>query len=497
MKQALPVLTSPTTSRAGACGSRCHTHAVDHEQTRRLEELRRELGEIVARGRTAQAAARGNGTPAPAPSDELTLSRHEALPLVPELTHRLVDDKYVWVGVRQGTVAVLSSADHELMLRLRAGVPPSRVQDALGETLGLSEADAWGRLSDLLGRLAASGLIQGIQGHHEHKAATPERFARFHLTQACQLQCTHCYADSSPYVDRSGELSTERWRRLAIDFAANGGEQVLFTGGEALIHRGCLELMRTCKENGLYVTLFTNGILVARHAREIHKWADKVQVSLDGPNAETNDEIRGRGMFQKILRAIDLLLEQGTPTRIGMTVAPSRWETWRAEFSRIAERYARYPHVEFKLSYGIMQYGRGTSIDASAPNDRETIDWFIDRVNGHEGPKVTRFRSGCGYGEQLVVGPTGTVYPCHLLDAPVCHIDDYPVPEIISVLRGLIGQVDVDHVEGCNTCEIRYLCGGGCRVLGSRQTGSRLVTTCTPADKLQKYRNLVRGFSIH
>ena len=94
-----------------------------------------------------------------------------------------------------------------------------------------------------------------------------------------------------------------------------------------------------------------------------------------------------------------------------------------------------------------------------------------------------------------MVGPDGTVYPCHLLDGPICHIDDHPLPEIIALLRGLIYQTDVDHIEGCSTCEIRYLCGGSCRVIGSHKTGSRLVTDCTPKDKAQKYSNLARAFA--
>lgn len=488
MRAQLPILESAEHPQSAACGS-----AGRLADPSRMDELRRELLALAERGRKVGPRLRRTIDSAM----NITLSLDAALPLVNELTDRDIDTRHVWVGVREGTVAVLDDDEHAVASRLRCRATPSQVRDELVVTGGLGTDEAWSRVSAVISRLAAAGMVEGLHGFHEYRPPTPERFARFHLTKACQLECEHCYADSSPYVDRTGELPTARWLRIVDEFAANGGEQVLFTGGEALIHRGCLDVMEACKTRGLYVTLFTNGILVPRHSARIHALADKVQVSLDGPDAETNDAVRGAGTFRKIIRALDVLAQQGTPTRIGMTVVPAYWDRWKARFLEIVERYGNQPHVEFKLSYGIMQYGRGSSIHAADLNDPDEIDRFLNRVNGHDGPKVTRVRSGCGYGEQLVIGPSGEVYPCHLLDAPICHVDDAPVADIIDTLRGLVHQVDVDHVEGCSSCEIRYLCGGGCRVLDSRKTGSRLITTCTPADKLQKYRNLVRTFAVH
>lgn len=493
-KTALPIVQSQPT-KAGSCGSGCGC-SKDSEAERRFEALRQEMRHLVARARQEGASFPTERTVAATEAMEARFSLDEPLPLVSELSHRAVDGKHVWVGVREGVFVVLDDSGHEVFQHLKNGETPRRVRAHFASVRGISEPEAWAGISDVLGQIAMAGLLRGIQGYTERKYPTPQRFSRLHLTKACQLECTHCYADSSPFVDRSGEISTERWARLILDFAAHGGTQMLFTGGEALMHKGCIELMRLARENGVYVTLFTNGILVPQYARAIGEAADKVQVSLDGPDAETNDEIRGKGMYPRILHAIDLLLEQGTPTRIGMTAAPARWETWKAGFLGLTQRWAHYPHAEFRLNYGIMSYGRGVLYDAPDDNDPYEIDDFVGRINGTDGLRMSRAKSGCGYCEQLVVGPEGHVYPCHLLDAPICHIDDQPYPEIISTLRALSRQIDVDHVEGCDTCEIRYLCGGTCRVLDSHQTGSRLITTCTPAEKAQKYSNLVRTYAV-
>ncbi|WP_404953011.1 radical SAM protein [Streptomyces sp. 147326] len=406
------------------------------------------------------------------------------MPFVSELHHEAVGDRHAWVGVKEAALAVLDEAQHEIMCRLVEGEAPGHVAASVG----------WEAVSGTISVVSASGLVSGLTGYRDRTRLGVTRFARLHLTRSCQLECVHCYADSSPRVDRSNELPTSRWMRFVRDFAAQGGERVLFTGGEALLHDGCLELMGNARDLGLHVTLFSNGIQVPRLADEIHAKVDQVQISLDGPDAGSNDVVRGKNTFNHVIRALDALAERGTETRVGMTIVPSAWAEWVEKFDRIRERYAGAPSVSFRLSYGVMAYGRGVEVDNTEIAPKHEVDAFLNAVNGDSPPQITRHTSGCGYGEQIVVAPDGSVHPCHLLDGAVCHLDDMALTDITRLLAGLARQVDVDHVEGCRTCEIRYLCGGSCRVLAGRATGSRLLTTCTPDKKRDKYRNLVASF---
>lgn len=447
-----------------------------------LDRLRAELSGVVSQVRLDPESAKHTFTGLS--EEEIVLSLSEALPLVSETHHCLVEDAHIWVAVREAGLTVLSDAQHGIMTQLRQGMPIAT----------LSKSYDWNCLSAVIGKLASAGFVNGLTGYREHAPQCPGRFARLHLTRACQLECSHCYADSSPQVDRRNELTTARWKVFLRDFARAGGERALFTGGEALMHNGCIELMYEAKQLGLHVVLFSNGLLVPRFAKEIHASVDKVQISLDGPTAQANDEVRGRNTFQHILRALDILAEQNTPTRIGMTAVPSHWSTWLDEFGTIASRYAGHQNVEFKLSYGVMPYGRGEHIDKTDVADRRAIKEFLHRVNKSYGMNITQYQSGCGYAEQITVGPDGTVYPCHLLDAPVCHIDDHSMDQIARILTGVAKAFDVDHLEGCEHCEIRYLCGGGCRVLAGRANGTRFSNTCTAERKLQKYRNFANSY---
>ncbi|WP_190158097.1 radical SAM/SPASM domain-containing protein [Streptomyces litmocidini] len=481
MLEQLPLLNVANTSGCGSCTSKARPRNIS------ALALQEEMRTLVQRAADQQAE---HVTLSAAPADsgpaEFTLALDEPVPLVHELHHEPVNGSHVWVGVQEAALAVADDAQHRLIVRLVAGESPRSVANDVG----------WSVASNVVSLLATSGLVRGLTGYRDRTPSGVTVFARLHLTQACQLECAHCYADSSPHVDRANELPTARWRRFIDDFAALGGKQVLFTGGEALMHSGCLELMAAAKEHRMKVTLFSNGLLIPKLAEQIHPLVDLVQISIDGPDAESHDEIRGRNSFKHAIAAVDRLAELGTPTRIGMTIVPATWPNWVQKFPQLRDRFAGAPNVVFKFTYGIMPHGRGSQIDPAGPASREEVSELLAAVNG-AAPQITRHMATCGYADQMVIGPDGSVYPCHLLDGKVCHIDDMPVRNIVDLVAGLATQIDVDHVEGCKTCEIRYLCGGTCRVRDSKNTGSRLITTCTPEDKNRIYAKMAGDFAQH
>lgn len=481
-------------SGASSCGKTPGMTPDAQLQETRLRALDEEFERITQAMDAPQAAARvaEHATPPP-PVEGARLSSKEPLPLVAERSHRVVEGRHLWVGVHEAALMVLSDEDNAVFERLDRG---DTVEDVTAFVMGASAAghdEAWTRVSRVISRAATAGFVKGLRGHTAYNAPKPNKFARFHVTQACQLECVHCYADSGPDVDRHRELPPERWRTLIGDFAAQGGQKVLFTGGEALVYKGCLDLLAFARECGLEVTLFSNGILVPRFINGIAKGATQVQISIDGPDAASNDAIRGLGSYAGAVRAIDALLDAGVKTSISTSVMNENWAAWKEGFTAFAGRYAG--RVELKVTYGVMQYGRGTRLqEVEVEDTRATADGYMKRFNGELGSRVTTIKAGCGYGEQLVVGPDGYVYPCHLLDAKLGHIDDAPLPQIIARLMGVSEVFDVDHIEGCNTCDIRYLCGGKCRVIEGRKIGTRMVTTCTPLEKEFKLRNLVRSY---
>ncbi len=423
------------------------------------------------------------------------LPQTSPLPLPGTLSHRLLDGIHLWIAVEEGAAIVLDDDEHALFLRLRDGRAPAAVAAELAAGGAEELAAGWARVNDLIGRLAVGGFLRGIEGYTDRWRPNPRRFMRLHLTQRCNLTCVHCYADSSPHVSGHDELPVERWHRLIDDFADAGGERVLFTGGEALVYPGCEDLLRHARARGLDVTLFSNGILVDRYLDVIRACVDHVQISIDGPDAETNDPIRGKHSFERARRAVDVLLDAGVHVRISMVVMEQNLEAMRTGFLPFARRWEG-KQVEFRLGYGVARHGRGEDLgDPLEIHDvRPVVDGLLEALEGPGGPRIARSTKGCGYAEQIVVAPDGSVHPCHLLDGAVTHIDRQPMAQLISHLVQTADDYDVDHTVGCNRCDIRNLCGGSCRVLNGKTTGNRRITSCTAFDKLHRLHNLAQTF---
>jgi radical SAM protein with 4Fe4S-binding SPASM domain len=460
------------------------------EGKRKLDEAtRNDLSGVSEANRLASPARRlDNG--------EYSIDRDVPLPLLGTLSHRWVSDAHLWIGVEEGTAIVLNDSDHELFLALRDGNSPADV--IASEDFFHPFEKSWDRVNALIGRLACAGFIRGIDGYTDHWEPSPGRFMRLHLTKLCNLSCVHCYADSSPHVSTDDELPPERWLRLIDDFADAGGERVLFTGGEALIYPGCERLLRRSHQRGLDVTLFSNGILIKRHLDVIRECVDQVQISIDGPDAPTNDPIRGKGSFDRAKAAVDTLLDVGVRVRISMVVMEKNLEAMRHGFIPFARQWEGKP-LEWRLGYGVARHGRGEDIGDTLEVDdvRPIVEALMEELQGKSGPRIARSTKGCGYAEQIVVAPDGTIHPCHLLDGAITHIDSQPMGDLIRTLKSTSRDYDVDHTIGCKSCDIRNLCGGTCRILNGKTTGNRRVTNCTATDKLHRLHNLVETFSAN
>jgi radical SAM protein with 4Fe4S-binding SPASM domain len=419
------------------------------------------------------------------------------LPLPKVLSHRLVDDVHLWIGVEDGIAIVMNDDEHAAFTGLRQGTQPETVgSDLAGARSPPLRSKAAALVHMLIGRLATAGFIRGVSGYTDIWKAQPRRFMRLHLTQRCNLSCIHCYADSSPQVPTKGQMSVERWLKVIDEFASAGGERILFTGGEALVYPGCVQLLQRAHQRGLDVTLFSNGLLVKKHIDAICAYVDQVQISIDGPDAATNDPIRGPGTFRRAVEAVDVLAAAGVRVRVGMVVMEKNWAAMKAGFLDFAKRWEGRS-VEFRLGYGLTHHGRGDEIEdhLDINETRPVVEQMMEEFEGSAGPRIARRTKGCGYAEQIVVASDGTVHPCHLLDGPITHIDDQPMSDLINLLERVAHEYDIDHNVGCNRCDIRNLCGGTCRVQNGKWTGNRRVTNCTADDKHQRLRNLVRTFS--
>src|SRR5271156_5841211 len=129
------------------------------------------------------------------------------------------------------------------------------------------------------------------------------------VTNRCNLLCETCprtFETLEPPADMSWELFTK-----IVDQIPNLARVVLHGVGEPMLVKTLPQMIRYLKDRGTYVLFNTNGTLLApRKRREIiDTGLDELRVSLDAAEAASFLRVRGKDMFDRIVRNISEFTE--------------------------------------------------------------------------------------------------------------------------------------------------------------------------------------------
>lgn len=135
----------------------------------------------------------------------------------------------------------------------------------------------------------------------------------FYLSGACNLRCRHCWIDPRAETQSVPFVPWREWERVFVEAKGLGLRAVKLTGGEPLLHPEALTIMRELKGMGLNITMETNGTLVeADVAHAIKEHCSFVSVSVDGPTAESHEDLRGvAGSFDRTCAGMQHLKREG------------------------------------------------------------------------------------------------------------------------------------------------------------------------------------------
>jgi MoaA/NifB/PqqE/SkfB family radical SAM enzyme len=137
-----------------------------------------------------------------------------------------------------------------------------------------------------------------------------------YLTDGCNSRCIACDIWKSPRRNMDMTLA----ERLAEDFRALGGRQVLLSGGEAMQHPEWPRIADLFRAAGGRVNLLTNALALKKDAALVRDHIDSVTVSLDGGTRETYRAVRGVDAFQPVLDGIAAVAAGGLPVTTRTTV---------------------------------------------------------------------------------------------------------------------------------------------------------------------------------
>lgn len=293
--------------------------------------------------------------------------------------------------------------------------------------------------------------------------------AYVHVTDNCNLHCLGCYS----FVDKRNEkedLSKEDYFHILYSLKEAGIKKLVISGGEPFLRKDLSEILRYGKEECQisYITVITNGTLDFKVYESSIPYLDEINISIDGFDQDTCF-IRDEGIMPKVINTIQKFKEQ---------IIVNLIITLHKKNMIYMENYmalASYLGVNYSFSIFTVEPDNILFQDYILSND-DLI--FVEKklmvLNGEVSLQdfpVDGFnlvcRKKCEAGNKLVsIAADGTVYPCHML-----HKDQFALgnalklsmKEIIYTKENPFQELSVDDFQGCNNCNYKYLCGGGCR----------------------------------
>ncbi len=134
----------------------------------------------------------------------------------------------------------------------------------------------------------------------------------------CNLACTHCFVSCSPTNHTHEPMTLAEVKPYLDEGAALGVKEYYFTGGEPFLNPEMEAILALVVREYGPATVLTNGLLLdeARCTRlralaDAGEYALDLRVSLDGPDAESNDRVRGSGAFARATDGIRNLAAVG------------------------------------------------------------------------------------------------------------------------------------------------------------------------------------------
>ena len=132
---------------------------------------------------------------------------------------------------------------------------------------------------------------------------------RVSLTDRCNLRCSYCMpAEGLDWLPDDQTLTDDEVVRLiTIAVRRLGVQEVRFTGGEPLVRRGLVDIVRrTHALGGVETSLTTNALGLQRNAQALRDAGlDRINVSLDSVRRETFHEVTRRDRLDDVIAGLE------------------------------------------------------------------------------------------------------------------------------------------------------------------------------------------------
>ena len=317
----------------------------------------------------------------------------------------------------------------------------------------------------------------------EYFKKKPQIFSfQFELTSRCNERCRHCYL---PGARNFHDLETELTLDILDQLADMGTLHVTFSGGECLLHKDFIKILRHAREKDFSISVLSNVTLLNDEIISALKDAniDLLQASVYSMDADEHDYItRLEGSHEKTIRNLERLIAADVPVQIS---CPTMRKTYKS-YQKVLDW--AYKHGVKGYTDYIMMARTDNSTDnlENRLTLDETENLLKDIINFDIEYRAILDNNGtpeplnpdehiCGAGlDSMCVAADGEFYPCSGFQGyPLGNAHDKTVAYVWNNSEPLKKLRDVKWKDfpKCMKCEAKPYCSM-CMVRNMNETGS-------------------------
>ena len=305
---------------------------------------------------------------------------------------------------------------------------------------------------------------------------------QWHITERCNLKCKHCYQDKLVRKELKIDILSEILEQYVYFLRVwNIKGHINVTGGEPFIRKDFFELLEKFSNyrNLFSFSILTNGLFINKEVSKRLKsvGVKAVQLSIEGME-KTNDLIRGKGTFKKIIKAAQILIKSKIPVSFAFTCHKLNYKDF-PEVVRLAQKIG----VNYVGIDRLLPLGKGLQMKRWVLDPLELKDFYQSVVRMSETLEkertntyisvhrplfflIKRNKEGfiCPAGRvAITIMCNGDVFPCRRMPIRVGNVLQKSLFEIWNTSSFLKKLRNPPSNEICIKCPYFKRCQGGAR----------------------------------
>jgi selenobiotic family peptide radical SAM maturase len=337
--------------------------------------------------------------------------------------------------------------------------------------------------TDLLEQAADKGLLQAPRSRltrsfasspssGEPQEQSSQAFTlQWHITQACDLFCRHCYDRSKREAVRldQGLAALDQVSAFCKERGVRG--QISFSGGNPLLHPDFFALYQAAADRGLRTAILGNPAPREKLERLVAiRRPEYFQTSLEGLKPH-NDYIRGQGHFDQVMEFLPRLREFGIYSMVMLTLTQSNFSEVIPLGELLRER------VDLFTFNRLAPVGEGAALTPCSPEEyRVFLKEYIEAANSNpilglkdslfnillqeEGQSLVGGCAGFGCGAAfnfLALLPDGEVHACRKVPSKLGNIYH---EKLGTIYDSELAERYRQGPSGCRSCSLVAVCRG-------------------------------------